>query len=530
MDGDSFFAKGAGASRQSKRRRDGGSKSGSSGGSGGSSSDGGGGGGGRGADRRRAAANVDSGDEDSDAEAGPAVQDSDEEDDSETAAEKRLRLAKEFISRIEDEERDKVDGHDVDAEAIAHRLRDDLSNEKGILSRNVAKHIAAGAAAAAAPTDEGAAAAEGAGAADAGAGGAAVSDGRQVLRFKGQPVTCMVLSADAKYVFCGSKCGTIVQWSLATGEKLVEHERAEETDSTQKQGGGKVYERHGNDRQGAQGHTAEILALAITSDGKMLASGGRDRRIIIWDTIESVLLRVFTGHRDAVASLAFRRRTHQLFSGSLDRTIKIWNLDQMAYVETLYGHQDCITSMDSLDKDRVVTAGARDRSLRLWKVVEESQLVFQGKPEMGSVDCVAMITEAFFLSGSEDGTLAVWDAQKKRPLAQVKSAHGENNWITAVAALKYGDVAASGSCDGQIKLWKCVPKVREFTFLLSIPVVGFVNALSFDTHGSILSAAVAQEPKLGRWQRIKKARNGVVVFTLFDKDKLTSDALLARKR
>lgn len=211
-------------------------------------------------------------------------------------------------------------------------------------------------------------------------------------------------------------------------------------------------------------------------------AGGRDRRIIIWDTVESVLLRVFTGHRDAVASLAFRRRTHQLFSGSLDRTIKIWNLDQMAYVETLYGHQDCITSMDSLDKDRVVTAGARDRSLRLWKVVEESQLVFQGKPEMGSVDCVAMITEAFFLSGSEDGTLAVWDVQKKRPLAQVKSAHGENNWITAVAALKYGDVAASGSCDGRIRLWKCVPKVREFVLILSIPVVGFGRIYEHHNH------------------------------------------------
>ena len=256
--------------KKRKRRRDGDSKAG------GSNSGGGGSGrGGRGADRRRAAANVDSGDEDSDPEAGPAVQESDEEDDSETAAEKRLRLAKEFISRIEDEERHKVDGHDVDAEAIAHRLRDDLSNEKGILSRNAAKYISAAAAATTAvdASDGDTGAGGAASAAAAAAGVVASSGGRQVLRFKGQPVTCMVLSADAKYVFCGSKCGTIVQWSLATGEKLVEHERSEEMESTQKQGGGKVYERHGNDTHGAQGHTAEILALAITSDGKMLASG-----------------------------------------------------------------------------------------------------------------------------------------------------------------------------------------------------------------------------------------------------------------
>ena len=125
-----------------------------------------------------------------------------------------------------------------------------------------------------------AAAADDAGSGSAGAAGggaaAALAPGgcsTQVLRFKGKPVTCMALSADAKYVFCGSKCGTIVQWSLATGEKLVEYERAEEIESTKRQGGGKVYERHGNDSHGVQGHTAEVLALAITSDGKMLASG-----------------------------------------------------------------------------------------------------------------------------------------------------------------------------------------------------------------------------------------------------------------
>ena len=37
-----------------------------------------------------------------------------------------------------------------------------------------------------------------------------------------------------------------------------------------------------------------------------------------------------------------------------------------------------MTAIDSLSRDRAATSGGRDRSLRVWKVVEESQLVFNG--------------------------------------------------------------------------------------------------------------------------------------------------------
>ncbi|EDO27894.1 predicted protein [Nematostella vectensis] len=83
-------------------------------------------------------------------------------------------------------------------------------------------------------------------------------------------------------------------------------------------------------------------------------------------------------HLACTEGLAFRRGSHQLFSASHDKTVKIWNLDEMAYVETLFGHQDAVTGIDSLSRDRAATAGGRDRTLRIWKVVEESQLVFNG--------------------------------------------------------------------------------------------------------------------------------------------------------
>lgn len=45
--------------------------------------------------------------------------------------------------------------------------------------------------------------------------------------------------------------------------------------------------------------------------------------------------------------------------------------------DTLYGHQSPILAIDALSKERCITSGA-DRTVRLWKIVEDSQLLFQG--------------------------------------------------------------------------------------------------------------------------------------------------------
>lgn len=57
-------------------------------------------------------------------------------------------------------------------------------------------------------------------------------------------------------------------------------------------------------------------------------------------------------------------------------------------------------------RERAVTAGGRDTSLRVWKIVEESQLVFNG--HRGSIDCVRLLDEQHFLSGGDDGYVEVF--------------------------------------------------------------------------------------------------------------------------
>lgn len=49
---------------------------------------------------------------------------------------------------------------------------------------------------------------------------------------------------------------------------------------------------------------------------------------------------------------------------------------------------------------------------------------------------------------------------------------------------------------------------------MSFPAPGFINALAFTSDGKRLIAGVGQEHRLGRWWRDPKAKNGILVIQL----------------
>lgn len=143
----------------------------------------------------------------------------------------------------------------------------------------------------------------------------------------------------------------------------------------------------------------------------------------------------------------------------------------------------------------------------------------------GSIDCVKLINEEFFLSSSDSGSLCVWNVAKKRAIGEQKLAHGKSstgvaNWISAIASLVNTDLVASGSCDGFIRVWKLEKNFREIKLKFEIPVTGFVNSLTFTSDAKHLIAGIGQEHRLGRWWRLKEGKNIIVVipFELQDKE------------
>lgn len=310
-------------------------------------------------------------------------------------------------------------------------------------------------------------------------------------------MTAARISDDETTIYSASKDCCIIKWDVATGKKLA------------------VYKGKKGSKDVA-GHENHVFALALSSDGKYLASGGKDKTILIWDTEKNEVKDGFEGHRDAVTALTFRLGSHDLYSGSDDRTVKLWNLDDMAFIDTLFGHKAEITAIDALARERCVTSSI-DKTVAIWKIPEEVNLEFLGPK---SILCsTAMITEELFVSGAQDGTIQLWTAQKRRPLFEHAVAHGPMvphtiNWVTALAGLRYSDLFASGSGTGEVLLWKVNEDKTAFSVIRRIPLPGIINSLQFAKSGDYLIAGVGQEHRMGRWVRIPEARNGTHIIKL----------------
>ena len=328
-----------------------------------------------------------------------------------------------------------------------------------------------------------------------------------IVRAQREPITAVVVSSDGEYAYAASKDGTIAKFYIPANSRVATY--------------GKTEHRTGRGKM----HTAQVLALALTTDGKILASGGEDRSIHLWDTEHDTKLDSLSGHRDTVLALAFRQNTRQLFSASRDRTVKVWNADSLAYVETLFGHQSEILGLDSFDRERVVSVGS-DNTCRVWKIVEQSQLVFHG--HKSAIEAVALLNDNIWVAGGQDGAVSLWIATKRAPIDFKERAHG-GRWITAVAACRRTDLIATGSSDGFVRLWSLkrdgsdksrsvaagasmgLPKLK---LEKEIPIKGFVNGLSFSSSGEMLVVGVGQEHRLGRWEHALGARNGLFFIPL----------------
>ena len=74
------------------------------------------------------------------------------------------------------------------------------------------------------------------------------------------------------------------------------------------------------------GHAGSVDAVAVSPDGKLIASGATDRLIKLWDRATGLEVQTLAGHTLGVASLAWAPDGKTLVSSGLDRTIRVWDV------------------------------------------------------------------------------------------------------------------------------------------------------------------------------------------------------------
>jgi serine/threonine protein kinase len=199
------------------------------------------------------------------------------------------------------------------------------------------------------------------------------------------------------------------------------------------------------------GHTGWVVSVAISPDGKTLVSGSFDNTIKIWNLQTPELTSTLTGHTDKVRSVPISPDGKTLVSGSDDKTIKIWNLQTLELKSTLSGHTDAVWPVAISPDGKTLVSGSRDKTIKIWNL-QTGELKSTLTGHTGLVNSVAISPDGKTLvSVSYDKTIKIWNLQT----GELKSTlTGHTAEVTCVAINPDGKTLVSGSLDKTIKVWR----------------------------------------------------------------------------
>jgi len=205
-----------------------------------------------------------------------------------------------------------------------------------------------------------------------------------------------------------------------------------------------------------------VFALAVSKDGKKLASGGIDRLVRVWDVSggydKAKLEHSIENHADWVFGVAFSPDGKRLVTASRDKTAKVWDLEAKESVLTFPDHQNSVYDVAITADGKTGISIADDRNLRFWQATDQAKQVGkQIRAAGGHAKGIFKIAyhadpkNPLLATCSADGTVRLWNANTG---AALKTLTGHTDWVYAVAISPDGKLVAGGSRNGEVRIWK----------------------------------------------------------------------------
>jgi WD40 repeat protein len=189
-------------------------------------------------------------------------------------------------------------------------------------------------------------------------------------------------------------------------------------------------------------HSSCMFDLALSPDGRLLAAGGHDGIVKLWDTRTWEEVRSFPAHRTHIARIRFGPDGRHLATAAFDGTVKIWN---------------------------VATDAARP------------QILEYDNDDVGSL---AFSSDGRWIAAAGGGHFKVWDTAAGRPVCTLPSPTNKHG---SLAFSPDGRCLAVGSVvPGTVTLWE----TASWTELRTLrPHAAEVRSLAFRPDGAQLAVA-----------------------------------------
>ena len=152
-------------------------------------------------------------------------------------------------------------------------------------------------------------------------------------------------------------------------------------------------------------------AVAISPDAKVIASGGLDSTVTLWDRESGKKLQRLTGHTGGIWSVSFSPDGQRLASASADGSARIWNVSTGQSLYTLSGHVGAVMSAVYSPDGSFLVSGGADDTVRFWDAASGQSLETLGGHS--GVWQVAFSSDGkYFAAGYADGTVNIWKKQE----------------------------------------------------------------------------------------------------------------------
>jgi WD40 repeat protein len=194
-----------------------------------------------------------------------------------------------------------------------------------------------------------------------------------------------------------------------------------------------------------------VFCVAFSPDSKKIATGGADRTLRIFEVDTGKLLAQIEDHADWIFGIAFSPDGKRIASASRDKTSKVFDVEKKDSLVTFPAHAQPVYTVSFTPDGKGVATGGEDNRIRIWNPDNDGK---------ATRDLTGFGGTIFKLRYAPDGqTLLACGADKNVSVFSTKGGglirrmQGQKDWIYSLAISRDGKTAASGSWDGEVKLW-----------------------------------------------------------------------------